>query len=164
MEHVKTLLRHDIVPSLRRDGTLRCITGDGRLQRVNRLYPQIQGLCSFPSADSSNAGDGNEAAPRQAPAVSNRGTAAVDAWSGGAVGGLSGGNAARPPDRNPGERVPDRRVDPVLPGAVVSFDEMCSWYEQIDEGLTMPQLVEHWENLNAADGMKPRPGRLSTGE
>ena len=40
---------------------------------------------------------------------------------------------------------------------MVSFDEMCSRYEQIGEGLTMKQLVEHWENLNAGDGNEAAP-------
>ncbi len=34
---------------------------------------------------------------------------------------------------------------------MVSFDEMRSRYEQIGEGLTMKQLVEHWENLKRTD-------------
>ncbi len=39
----------------------------------------------------------------------------------------------------------------------MSFDEMCSWYAQMGTGLTMPQLVEHWGNLKAADGNEAAP-------
>ena len=65
--------------------------------------------------------------------------------------------AAATRSESPGDSVPDRRADPVLGGAVVSFDEMCNRYEQIGEGLTMKQLVEHWDNLKSKDVRGP-PG------
>ena len=64
-DHVMALLKEDILPSLMHDGALRHITGDGRMHRMKRLYPEIEGLCSFASADPTDAGDENEAAPSQ---------------------------------------------------------------------------------------------------
>ena len=62
-EHVKALLRENVVPSLMHDGALRYITGDGRMHRVRRLYPEIEGLCSFAAADPMGAGERKGAMP-----------------------------------------------------------------------------------------------------